>query len=145
MKLKIKKLNENAVIPERATEYSAGADLFACIENPITIKKGETVKIPTGISAESEDKNIMLAVFARSGLASKFGISLANGVGIIDSDYRGEIAVPLINLGSSDFIVEKNMRIAQLVAIPVIFPEIVQTDSLSDTHRGSGGFGSTGI
>ncbi|MDY4412893.1 MAG: dUTP diphosphatase [Ruminococcus sp.] len=145
MKLKIKKLNENAVIPERATEYSAGADLFACIENPITIKKGETVKIPTGISAESEDKNIMLAVFARSGLASKFGISLANGVGIIDSDYRGEIAVPLINLGSSDFIVEKNMRIAQLVAIPVIFPEIVQTDSLSDTQRGSGGFGSTGI
>ena len=87
----------------------------------------------------------MLAVFARSGLASKFGISLANGVGIIDSDYRGEIAVPLINLGSSDFIVEKNMRIAQLVAIPVIFPEIVQTDSLSDTQRGSGGFGSTGI
>lgn len=145
MKLKIKKLNENAVIPERATEYSAGADLFACIENPITIKKGETVKIPTGISAESEDKNIMLAVLARSGLASKFGISLANGVGIIDSDYRGEIAVPLINLGSSDFIVEKNMRIAQLVAIPVIFPEIVQTDSLSDTQRGSGGFGSTGI
>lgn len=145
MKLKIKKLNENAVIPERATEYSAGADLFACIENPITIKKGETVKIPTGISAESEDKNIMLAVFARSGLASKFGISLANGVGIIDSDYRGEIAVPLINLGSLDFIVEKNMRIAQLVAIPVIFPEIVQTDSLSDTQRGSGGFGSTGI
>ena len=145
MKLKIKKLNENAVIPERATEYSAGADLFACIENPITIKKGETVKIPTGISAESEDKNIMLAVFARSGVASKFGISLANGVGIIDSDYRGEIAVPLINLGSSDFIVEKNMRIAQLVAIPVIFPEIVQTDSLSDTQRGSDGFGSTGI
>ena len=145
MKLKIKKLNENAVIPERATEYSAGADLFACIENPITIKKGETVKIPTGISAESEDKNIMLAVFARSGLASKFGISLANGVGIIDSDYRGEIAVPLINLGSSDFIIEKNMRIAQLVAIPVIFPEIVQTDSLSDTQRGSDGFGSTGI
>ncbi|MDD7184956.1 MAG: dUTP diphosphatase [Oscillospiraceae bacterium] len=145
MKLKIKKLNENAVIPERATEYSAGADLFACIENPITIKKGETVKIPTGISAESEDKNIMLAVFARSGLASKFGISLANGVGIIDSDYRGEIAVPLINLGSLDFIVEKNMRIAQLVAIPVIFPEIVQTDSLSDTQRGSDGFGSTGI
>ncbi len=145
MTLKIKKLNENAVIPKRATEYSAGADLFACIENPITIKKGETVKIPTGISAEPEDKNIMLAVFARSGLASKSGISLANGVGIIDSDYRGEIAVPLINLGSSDFIIEKNMRIAQLVAIPVIFPEIVQTDSLSDTQRGSDGFGSTGI
>jgi len=145
MKLKIKKLKENAVIPLRATEYSAGADLFACIENPVTIKKGETVKIPTGISAEPEDKNTMLAVFARSGIASKYGITPANGVGIIDSDYRGEIAVPLINLGKSDFIVEKNMRIAQLVVIPVIFPEISETDSLSDTQRGSGGFGSTGI
>lgn len=145
MKLKIKKLNENAVIPIRATEYSAGADLFACIENPVTIKKGEIVRIPTGISAEPEDKNIMLAIFARSGLASKFGITPANCVGIVDSDYRGEIAVPLINLGNSDFVIEKNMRIAQLVAIPVIFPEITETDSLSDTKRGSDGFGSTGI
>ncbi len=145
MKLKIKKLKENAVIPLRATEYSAGADLFACIENPVTIKKGETVKIPTGISAEPEDKNTMLAIFARSGMASKYGITPINAVGIIDSDYRGEIIVPLINLGKSDFIIEKNMRIAQLVVIPVIFPEIYETDSLSDTQRGSGGFGSTGI
>lgn len=145
MKLKIKKLNENAVIPKRATEYSAGADLFACIENHVTIKKGCIVKIPTGISVEPDDKNIMLGIFARSGLASKFGITLANCVGIVDSDYRGEIIVPLINLGESDFIIEKNMRIAQLVAIPVIFPEIAETDSLSDTQRGSGGFGSTGI
>lgn len=145
MKLKIKKLNENAVIPQRATEYSAGADLFACIENPITIKKGEIVKIPTGISAEPENKNVMLVISARSGLASKFGITPANGIGIIDSDYRGEIAVPLINLGSSDFIIEKNMRIAQLIAVPIIFPEIIQADSLSDTQRGSDGFGSTGI
>lgn len=145
MKLKIKKLNENAVIPVRQTEYSAGADLYACIENPITIKKGEIVKIPTGISAEPEDKNTVLAVCARSGLASKYGISLVNGIGIIDADYRGEIIVPLINLGDSDFIIEKNMRIAQLIVIPVIFPEIIQTSSLSDTERNTGGFGSTGI
>jgi len=145
MKLKIKKLNDNAMLPKRATEYSAGADLYACIEKPVTIRKGEIIKIPTGISAEPENKNIMLAVFARSGLASKYGITPANCVGIIDSDYRGEIIVPLINLGDSDFTVEKNMRIAQLVAIPVIFPEISETASLSDTSRGSDGFGSTGI
>lgn len=145
MKLKIKKVNQNAIIPERATENSAGADLFSCIEKPVTIKKGEIVKIPTGISVEPEDKNTMTAVFARSGLSSKYGITLANGVGVIDSDYRGEIIVPLINLGNSDFIIEKNMRIAQLVVIPVIFPEIMEAASLSDTKRGSGGFGSTGF
>ena len=132
-------------MPVRATEYSAGADLFACIENPITLKKGETVKIPTGISVEPEDKNTVIAISARSGLASTYGISMANGIGIVDSDYRGEIIVPLINLGSSDFTVEKNMRIAQLIVIPVIFPEICEAGCLSDTKRGSGGFGSTGI
>lgn len=132
-------------MPVRATEYSAGADLFACIENPITLKKGETVKIPTGISVEPEDKNTVIAISARSGLASTYGIAMANGIGIVDSDYRGEIIVPLINLGSSDFTVEKNMRIAQLIVIPVIFPEICESEYLSDTKRGSGGFGSTGI
>lgn len=145
MKLKIKKINPCAVMPVRATEYSAGADLFACIENPITLKKGETVKIPTGISVEPEDKNTVIAISARSGLASAYGIAMANGIGIVDSDYRGEIIVPLINLGSSDFTVEKNMRIAQLIVIPVIFPEICESECLSDTKRGSGGFGSTGI
>ena len=145
MKLKIKKINPRAVMPMRATEYSAGADLSACIENPITLKKGETVKIPTGISVEPEDKNTVIAISARSGLASAYGITMANGIGIVDSDYRGEIIVPLINLGNSDFTVEKNMRIAQLIVIPVIFPEICEAGCLSDTTRGSGGFGSTGI
>ena len=145
MKLKIKKLKNNAVIPVRATEYSAGADLFACIEQPVTIKKGEIVKIPTGISAEPEDMNTVLLIYARSGLASKYGIAPANCVGVIDSDYRGEIIVPLANNGFSDFVVEPNMRIAQLVVTPVIIPEIIESDSLSDSERGSGGFGSTGI
>ncbi|MDE5946049.1 MAG: dUTP diphosphatase [Oscillospiraceae bacterium] len=145
MKLKIKKLNDNAILPKRATENSAGADLYACIENPVIIKKGEIVKIPTGISVEPENKNTVLMVFARSGLSSKYGITLANCTGIIDSDYRGEIIVPLINLGKSDFTIEKNMRIAQLVVTPVIFPEIIEAENLSDTERGINGFGSTGI
>lgn len=145
MKLKIKKLKNNAVIPVRATEYSAGADLFACIEQPLTIKKGETVKIPTGISAEPEDMNTVLLIYARSGLAVNYGISLANCVGVIDSDYRGEIIVPLTNTSDNDFTVEPDMRIAQLVVTPVIIPEIIESDSLSDSERGSGGFGSTGI
>lgn len=145
MKLKIKKLNNNAILPKRATENSAGADLYACIENPVIIKKGEIVKIPAGISIEPEDKNTVLMIFARSGLSSKYGITLANCTGIIDSDYRGEIIIPLINLGKSDFTIEKNMRIAQLVVMPVIFPEIVETENLSDTERGINGFGSTGI
>lgn len=145
MKLKIKKLNSNAILPKRATENSAGADLYACIENPVIIKKGETVKIPTGISVEPENKDTVLMIFARSGLSSKYGITLANCTGIIDSDYRGEIIIPLINLGKSDFTVEKNMRIAQLVVMPVIFPEILETENLSDTERGINGFGSTGI
>lgn len=145
MKLKIKKLKNNAVIPVRATEYSAGADLFACIEQPLTIKKGETVKIPTGISAEPEDMNTVLLMYARSGLAVNYGISLANCVGVIDSDYRGEIIVPLTNTSDNDFTVEPDMRIAQLVVTPVIIPEIIESDSLSDSERGSGGFGSTGI
>lgn len=145
MKLKIKKINENAIVPVRATECSAGADLYACINEPITIKKGQIIKVPTGISVEPEDKNTAILIYARSGLASKYGITLANSVGVVDSDYRGEIIVPLINLGNSDFTIEKNMRIAQLVLMPVIFPEITVTDCLSDTQRGSGGFGSTGI
>lgn len=145
MKLKIKKLRESALLPVRATEYSAGADLFACIEKSVVIKKGETVKIPTGISAEPEDINTALLIYARSGLASKYGIAPANCVGVVDSDYRGEIIVPLTNHGSSDFVVEPDMRIAQLIVTPVIIPEITETDFISDSSRGDGGFGSTGI
>ena len=144
MKLKIKKLRENAVIPKRATEGSAGCDLCACIDSDITIKKGEIVKIPTGIAVQPDTDNVALLIYARSGLASKFGITLANCVGVVDSDYRGEIIVPLINLGSEDFIIENGTRIAQLVVTPVTLPEISVVSELSDTARGEGGFGSTG-
>lgn len=144
MKLKVKKLRENAVIPSRATAGSAGCDLFACIDSDIVIKKGEIVKIPTGIAVQPDSDSVALLIYARSGLASKFGITLANCVGVVDSDYRGEIIVPLINLGNADFTVEKGSRIAQLVVTPVILPEIDEVSELSDTARGEGGFGSTG-
>lgn len=145
MILRIKKLNENAEIPKRATNGSAGYDLCACIEEDVVIKKGQIVKIPTGISAEINTNEAALMIYARSGLASKNGVTLVNCVGVVDSDYRGEIVVPLINLGNDDYVIEKGARIAQLVVTPVILPEIEEVSELGDTDRGSGGFGSTGI
>ena len=145
MKLKVKKIKENAVLPTRATSGSAGYDLCACIESDITVHKNEIVKIPTGISAEIDTNEAALMIYPRSGLASKSGITLANCVGVVDSDYRGEIIVPLINNGKKDFIVTKDMRMAQLVCMPVLFPESAEKTELSDTLRGTKGFGSTGI
>ena len=144
MEIKIKKLTATAKIPTRESASAAGYDLYADITDEIRVKPHETVKVNTGVAMEIPE-GYFGGIAARSGLASKEGLRPANCYGIVDSDYRGEIIVPLINLGESDFIIEKNMRIAQLVAIPVIFPEIAETDSLSDTQRGSGGFGSTGI
>lgn len=145
MKLKIKKLREDAVMPSRATGGSAGFDLCACADEPITLKSGSITVIPTGISAEPDSDDVAMLIYPRSGLSTKFGISLANCVGVVDSDYRGEICVPLINHGNADFTVEPGMRIAQLVITPVIIPELELTDSIGETSRGSGGFGSTGI
>lgn len=145
MKLKLKKLRGNAVIPSRATPGSAGLDLCAAIDFPITIESGEIRLIPTGLSAQPDGENLALMIYPRSGLSSKYGISLANCVGVVDSDYRGEICVPLINHSKSAFTVECGMRIAQLVVTPVIIPEIEVSDSLEDTERGCGGFGSSGL
>lgn len=145
MELFWKKLNENAIIPERKTEFSAGFDLCACIDEDVVIHSGEIKKIGTGLAVESSEKNVVLLVFARSGIASKNGVTLANSVGVIDSDYRGEIIVPLINNGKEDFTITKNMRMAQLVCMPVLFPESVEKTELSDTSRGTKGFGSTGV
>lgn len=145
MKLKLKKLRENAVIPSRATSGSAGFDLCAAIDSPVTIKSGEIRLVPTGLSAQPDEENVALMIYPRSGLSSKYGVSLANCVGVVDSDYRGEICVPLINHGKSAFTVECGMRIAQLVVTPIIIPETEVSDSLDDTERGSGGFGSSGL
>ena len=143
--LKIKKVRENAKLPTRATEGSAGYDLYACIDEPITLKAGETAIIPTGIAIGLDDPHYAAFIYSRSGIAIKHGIGLLNSVGVIDSDYRGEIIVPLINNGKKDFIVTKDMRMAQLVCMPVLFPESAEKTELSDTLRGTKGFGSTGI
>jgi len=143
MELKIRLCRENAVLPKRGSEESAGLDLSACLNEAVTIAPGKIEKIPTGLAMELP-KGTGGFVFARSGLGSR-GISLANGVGVIDSDYRGELSVVLINHSGADFTVAPGDRIAQLVVMPVCFPEIVLTEDLSDTKRGAGGFGSTGL
>jgi len=141
--LKVKILREGAIIPKRATEESAGLDLSALLKNPITIDPHEIAKIPTGIAIELE-KGFAGLIYPRSGLATKHGISLANCVGVIDSDYRGEILVAIINHSDKPFTINSGERIAQLVVSPVILPEIEITDNLNSTERGAGGFGSTG-
>lgn len=143
-KLKIKKVRKNAVLPKRATEGSAGMDLYACIDESVTVKPHCGVKIPTGIAIELPDNNFGAFIFARSGLAVKHGIAPSNCVGVIDSDYRGEITVGLVNQYEEEYTIEPNERVAQMVIMPVILPEIEECEELSDTHRGIGGFGSTG-
>ena len=144
MELKIKKVNENAKIPFRATQGSAGMDLCACIDAPLTLKGGETAVIPTGIAIALPSNEMGAFVFARSGLAIKHGIGLLNSVGVIDSDYRGEIKVGVINQISEPYTIEPGERIAQLVIMPVCPLEPVEAENLDDTARGEGGFGSTG-
>lgn len=131
--------------PEYATPGSAGMDLSACIPGKITIKPGEIVKVNTGIAIQIPHTSIGGFIFPRSGLSSKYGISLANCVGVIDSDYTGEIICPVINHGSSDYTIKPGDRIAQLVFMPVIKARLQETDRLEATERGSGGFGSTGV
>ena len=142
--VKIKLLNENAAVPSRESDGAAGYDLRACIDSPITLEKGKIFAVPTGVAIELPSKNLVAVVCARSGLAIKHGIALANGVGIIDSDYRGEIKVGLLNSGEEDFVINPGERIAQMLIMPVETPELQICDELSETERGSGGFGSTG-
>ena len=145
MKLTFKKLDPRAIIPSRATPGSAGLDLFACLDEPVTLAVGEIKMIPIGITAQPDSNDIALLIYPRSGLSSKFGVSLANCVGVVDSDYRGAWFVPLINHGTAPFTVEHGMRIAQMIPTRILMPEIEVSDELSDTERGEGGFGSSGI
>lgn len=145
MKLTFKKLDPKAVIPSRATAGSAGLDLCACLDEPVTLEAGEIKMIPIGITAQPDCDDIALLIYPRSGLSSKFGVSLANCVGVVDSDYRGAWFVPLINHGKVPFTVEHGMRIAQVIPTRILMPEIEVSDELSETERGNGGFGSSGI
>ncbi len=144
MELKIKKVRPNAKIPKRATNGSAGMDLYACIDESITLNPGQLAMIPTGIAIELPDNTCAAFLYARSGLGVKHGICLSNGVGVIDSDYRGEVCAGLCNVSDKPYTIEPEERVAQMVIAPVLTPDIVEVDDLSDTNRGAGGFGSTG-
>ncbi len=141
--VRVKKLHSAARLPIYGTEFSAGADLCACIDAPVTLQPGETKLISLGIALEIPAGYAGL-VFARSGLAAKRGLAPANKVGVIDSDYRGEFFVPLHNHGTKAQEIAPGERIAQLILTPYLTAQFVETQTLSDTVRGTGGFGSTG-
>lgn len=138
------KISEKAIVPKRATEGSAGIDLCACIEEDIVLEPGKRVLVPSGIAVSLPEKDYAVFIFARSGLAVKHGISLSNGVGVIDSDYRGEIRVGLCNFGEESYTIKPGERIAQMVVMKVENFNLCQVDKLDSTERGEGGFGSTG-
>ncbi|MBQ3888118.1 MAG: dUTP diphosphatase [Clostridia bacterium] len=142
--LKIQKLRPDAKVPERATEGSAGLDLCAAIDAPLTLAGHGTALVPTGLAIALPAAEYGAFVFARSGLAIKHGIGLLNGVGVIDSDYRGEVKVGLINQLDEPYTIEPGERIAQLVVLPVSLLPVIPCDELDETARSSGGFGSTG-
>ena len=143
MQVGIKKLRENAVVPVYGSQFAAGADLCACIDESVVIGAGETRFIPTGIALELPAGYAGL-VYARSGIACKRGLAPAHKVGVIDCDYRGEVMVALHNHSGEAQTVAVGERVAQLVITPYITAEFIEKDELSDTVRGSGGFGSTG-
>ncbi len=143
MKVNIKKLKEGAHLPTYGSEFAAGADLYACIEENIVIAPGETKMIPTGLAVEIPVGYAGL-IYARSGLSVKQGLAPANKVGVVDADYRGEVMVALYNQSNEDKVVEPEMRIAQLVVAPYLACEFNEVEELNDSVRGDGGFGSTG-
>lgn len=142
-KIKIKKLNENATIPTYGSEFSAGADLYSCECEDVIISSGETRLIHTGIALEIPQGYVGL-IYARSGLATKRGLAPANKVGVIDSDYRGEIMVALYNQSNIEQTVANGERIAQIVFTPYVVANFEVCEELDSTVRGEGGFGSTG-
>lgn len=144
MKIDIKKLNDKATVPTKGHAGDAGFDLYACLDEPVTIKAGETVKIPTGLAIAIPD-GYFGGVFARSGLATKQGLRPANCVGVCDAPYRGEYIVALHNDSDEDRVVKHEDRIAQLIILPFLMSvDLSVVDNLSETERGAGGFGSTG-
>lgn len=148
MELKIKALSEKLgreiPLPRFATGGAACMDLCACMDESITLNAGERHLVPTGIAIALPSAEYVALVFARSGLGIKKGVCLSNGVGVIDSDYRGEIGVGLVNLGDAPYTVQPGDRIAQLMVVPVVQPTLTVVETLDETERGAGGFGSTG-
>ena len=142
--VKIKKLKKNAVLPTRGSAGAAGLDLYACLDEPVTVEPRGLYKIPTGIAIALPDENTVALIFARSGLGVNHGVSLPNAVGVVDSDYRGEITVGIGNTSDRPYRISPGERFAQLVVMPVFRAELVETDDLGSTERGAGAFGSTG-
>ncbi|MCR5792585.1 MAG: dUTP diphosphatase [Lachnospiraceae bacterium] len=141
--VRVKKLHENAKLPTYGSEFAAGADLYALLEDKVEIKPGEMFLVKTGISMEVPVGYAGL-IYARSGLATKKGLAPANKVGVVDADYRGEIMIPLFNHSDQPQIIEPGERVAQFVITPFFAADYVECDSLEDTKRGENGFGSTG-
>lgn len=141
--INVKRLKENAILPQYGSAAAAGADLHACLDSEITVAPGETVFVPTGLAMEIPYGYAGL-IYARSGLACKNGLAPANKVGVIDCDYRGEFIVALHNHSKETKVVMPGDRIAQLVITPVLMPTYTEVETLSDTERAGGGFGSTG-
>ena len=141
--MRVKKLRENATVPTYGSVEAAGADLYACLEAEITIEPGKTVFVPTGLAMEVP-KGYAGLIYARSSLGTKRGLAHANKVGVIASDYRGEVMVALHNHGMEAQTIAHGERIAQLLVTPVLAPSFELWDDLTDTDRGAGGFGSTG-
>ena len=145
MELKVKKTHPNATIPRRATEGAAGYDLSAALDESIVIPPGGIQVVSTGIALELPSCRYVALMIARSSLALKHGVTLANSVGVIDSDYRGSVSMVLKNSSKQPFKVENGDRLAQLLILPVIHPEVVEVLELGKTERNTGGFGSTGV
>ena len=144
MQLKVKRTDPRAPLPARSTCGRAGMDMRAVLDEPLTLAPGDRTSVPTGIAIGLPSAETVGLVFARSGLAIKHGLALSNGVGVIDSDYTGEIRVGLVNLSDTAYTIEPGERIAQLVIMPVCLPETIEVEELEQTDRGAGGFGSTG-
>lgn len=142
--ISFKLLTKTARLPEYSTAGASACDIRADLDSPMVIPAGEIRLVPTGLAIEGAPDNVTVLLFARSGLASKHGIALANGVGVIDSDYRGEVKAALINNSKNDYTIMPGERIAQMMFVPIIRPEFSVTETLSETERGEGGFGHTG-
>lgn len=142
--VKYKVLDQRAQVPAYATAGSAAADLCAVLDAPLTLEPLQRALIPTGLAIELPGAHSVALVYARSGLSIKHGVCMANGVGVIDSDYRGELKVPMVNLGKEAYTIQPGERVAQLCIAPVYTAAFVPADELEDTQRGAGGFGSTG-
>lgn len=144
MEVKVKKLNKNAILPAYQTEHAAAMDIHACIDEPMPVRPLERFMVPTGLAFEIPE-GYEMQIRARSGLSIKHGITMVNGVGTIDADYRGELSILMVNLSQRAFVIEPDMRIAQLLVQKYEKISWQLTDKLSETDRGEGGFGSTGF